>query len=59
MEFEKLPVGFAMALAQNRKAMESFASMPDEQKQTIIDKAHHVQDKGEVGQIMFKLEKQG
>ncbi len=59
MGFEKLPIGFAMALAQNRKAMENFAFMSDGQKQTIIDKAHHVQDKGEVRQIVSELAKHG
>lgn len=58
MEFEKLPVGFAMALAQNRAAMENFASMSDGQKQMIIDKAHHVHEKKEVRQMVSELAKQ-
>ena len=59
MEFKKLPVGFAMALAQNRPAMEHFAAMPEEQKQAIINKAHHVHDRSEVRQIVSNLAKQG
>lgn len=58
MEFEKLPVGFAMALAQNRTAMEKFASMPEEQKQTVIDRAHHVSNKNEMQQVVASLAKQ-
>lgn len=59
MEFEKLPVGFAMALAQNRSAMENFASLSNDRKQTIIDRAHTVHDKSEVRQIVSELAGQG
>lgn len=55
MEFERLPVGFAMALAQNQPAMEHFASMPAEEKRQIVDRAHHVHDKHEVREIVSRL----
>ena len=55
MDFERLPVGFSMALAQNRSAMEHFASMPEDQKQQIINRAHHVHDKREVREIVSRL----
>lgn len=55
MEFEKLPVGFAMALAQNRPAMEYFAAMSDNEKQAVLDRAHHVHAKSEMQQIVAQL----
>ena len=59
MEFEKLPVGFAMALAQNRAAMETFAAMSEEQKQSVINRAHHVRNKNEMQQVVTGLVEQG
>lgn len=55
MEYDKLPVGFAMALAQNRTAMENFASMSDGQKQALLNRAHRVHSKREVQQIVSAL----
>lgn len=55
MEFEKLPVGFAMSLAQNRAAMENFASMSDDQKRALLNRAHRVHSKREVQQIVSAL----
>ena len=42
MENNEMPVGFGMALAMNPKAMEKFASLPQNEKQKIINGTHNV-----------------
>jgi len=43
-----VPVGLGMALAQNVQALEKFASMPESERQKIIDGARGVQSKQEM-----------
>lgn len=43
-----IPMGFRMALAQNLKALEYFGSLPDAQKQTIINATHTITSKAEM-----------
>ena len=40
-----LPMGFAMALAQNIQAMEVFTSLTDIEQQKLIDGTHDIQSK--------------
>lgn len=52
MDFAKLPVGFAMALAQNTPALERFGQMSQAQRQTYIDRAKNARSEGEMEQIV-------
>ena len=52
MDFAKLPVGFAMALAQNAPALERFGQMSQAQWQTYIDRAKSARSEGEMEQIV-------
>lgn len=57
MDFGKLPIGFAMALAQNQAAMEVFAAMPQDRKQTVLAQAHNVHSETEMHQLVSGLAK--
>lgn len=52
MDFAKLPVGFAMALAQNDVALQRFGTMSQQEKQTYIQKARKAQSENEMTQIV-------
>lgn len=52
MDFAKLPVGFAMALAQNTPALERFGQMSQSQRQTYIDRAKSARSDREMEQIV-------
>ena len=52
MDFAKLPVGFAMALAQNTPALERFGQMSQAQRQAYIDRAKSARSEGEMEQIV-------
>lgn len=52
MDFAKLPVGFAMALAQNTPALERFGQMSQSQRQTYIDRAKSARSEREMEQIV-------
>lgn len=53
-EFD-LPIGFAMALAMNEKAMQKFEMMNDNEKKQIIEKTHSVHSKGEMQSLVNSL----
>ena len=55
MNYTELPVGFAMALAQNRAALEKFGAMTDSQKQQLIVRAHTARSRREMHQIVAEL----
>jgi len=48
MEPNDLPLGLGMALAQDTVAMERFATLPEAEKQAIVDRAHAVRSKAEM-----------
>lgn len=48
MERNEMPVGFAMALAMNPKAMQKFATLSEEKKQQIIAGTHSVRSRDEM-----------
>jgi len=52
MDFAKLPVGFAMALAQNTPALEKFGRMSESQRQSFIGQAHYARSEREMEQIV-------
>ena len=55
MNYSELPVGFAMVLAQNRTALEKFGTMPDAQKQQLIDRAHTARSRREMHQFVAEI----
>ena len=52
MDFYQVPIGFGMALAMNEAAMTRYAAMTPEQKQRILEQAHHADSEQEMRQIV-------
>ncbi len=48
MERNEMPVGFAMALAQNPKAMEKFTMLSEDKKREVIAGTHSVNSRDEM-----------
>ena len=55
MDFYKVPIGFGMALAVNEPAMNAYAAMTENEKQAIINKAHHVRSEREMHDLVASL----
>lgn len=55
MDFYKVPIGFGMALAQNEAAMLRYARLTEQQKQNILNKAHHVRSEQEMYSLVASL----
>lgn len=51
----ELPVGFTMALAQDKAAMERFSAMAEPEKQAVLTRAHEVRSKQEMRQLVSSL----
>lgn len=52
MDFYKVPIGFGMALAMNPTALNAYSAMTEEQKQEILNRAHHARSEKEMHQIV-------
>ena len=52
MDFTTVPIGFGMALAMNEPAMAAYANMTEEEKQAILQKAHHARSEAEMHKIV-------
>ena len=55
MYFYKVPIGFGMALAVNEPAMNAYSAMTEEQKQTILNKAHNIRSEKEMHDLVNSL----
>ena len=55
MDFNKVPIGFGMALAQNTAAMNHYAHLSEEEKQDILNKAHNVRSEMEMYTLVANL----
>ena len=55
MDLYKVPIGFGMALAMNHSAMEAYAAMTEQQKQSVLDQAHHARSEKEMHDIVSSL----
>lgn len=55
MDFYKVPIGFGMALAMNPNALNTYSAMSEEQKQAILDKAHHARSEREMHEIVNSI----
>lgn len=54
-----LPLGFAMALAQNEAAMRGFENLNEKEKQAILYQAHNVHSKMEMRRLVSGLSVNG
>ena len=55
MDFQEVPIGFAMAIAQNETAVNAYAMMTPEEKQAILNKAHNARTEQEMQQIVSQI----
>ena len=55
MDFYKVPIGFGMALAMNEPAMAAYAAMSEEQKQSLLNKAHNARSEKEMHEIVNSI----
>lgn len=55
MDFYKVPIGFGMALAMNEPAMAAYAAMSEEQKQSLLNKAHNTRSEKEMYEIVNSI----
>ena len=55
MDFQKVPIGFGMALAANTAAMNRYAQLSETQKQDILSKAHNVRSEKEMYSLVASL----
>ena len=52
MDFQQMPIGFAMALAQNSAAMEAYAALSREAQSDILTRAHGARSEAEMHRIV-------
>lgn len=52
---DEVPLGFGMALAQNEKALETFAGLDERQKQRLLYDARHVRSKNEMQNLVNRI----
>ena len=55
MDFQKVPIGFGMALAANTAAMNRYAQLSEPQKKDILSKAHNVRSEKEMYSLVANL----
>jgi len=47
-DYNAIPLGLGLALAQNSEALSRFAGLPVSERQRIIDKTHSIESKKEM-----------
>lgn len=55
MKFDELPLGLGMALAQEPEALAAFGKLSDDRKASIIQRAHCVNSKEEMQELVKSL----
>ncbi len=55
MDSGNVPIGFGLALAMNEQAMEAYAKMTKEQKQSILNRAHQARSKKEIQSLVASI----
>lgn len=55
MDFYKVPIGFGMALAMNPLALNAYSAMTEDQKQSILNKAHNARSEKEMHDIVSSI----
>ncbi|PWM44712.1 MAG: hypothetical protein DBX47_05465 [Clostridiales bacterium] len=53
----EIPLGFGMALAQNEKAFNNFATLPESKRNEYIERSHTVKTKYEMQMLIEEIEK--
>ena len=54
-DFNALPIGFGMALAMNPPAFNAYSNLTEEEKDALIERAHHARSEEEMHEIVAKL----
>ena len=52
MDFRQMPIGFAMALAQNAAAMAAYAELSREAQRAVLTRAHNARSEREMDAIV-------
>ena len=55
MDYYKVPIGFGLALSANTAAMNRYAQLSEEQKQSILNRAHNVRSEKEMYALVASL----
>jgi len=55
MDIYKVPLGFGMALAMNPTALNAYSAMTEEQKQSILNRAHNARSEREMHSLVASL----
>ncbi len=55
MDFYQVPIGFGMALAMNPDALNAYSAMTQEQKQSVLNRAHNARSRQEMQQIVNSI----
>ena len=55
MDFNGIPIGFGMALAMNPPAFNAYSNLTEEEKDALIERAHHARSEEEMHEIVAKL----
>ena len=55
MDFCNIPIGFGMALAMNPPAFNAYSNLTEEEKDALIQRAHHASSQEEMHEIVAKL----
>ena len=55
MDFYNIPIGFGLALAGNTAAMNRYAHLSEQKRQSILDRAHNVRSEEEMYSLVASL----
>ena len=55
MDYYEVPLGFGMALDRNFNAMNAYSAMTDDQKKSILARAHNARSEKEMSEIVDSL----
>lgn len=55
MDFNKVPVGFGLALSANTAAMHRYAALSEGQKQELLSRAHRIHSEKEMYSLVASL----
>ena len=55
MDFNQVPIGFGLALSSNTAAMNRYAHLSGQERQTILQKAHSVRSEEEMYTLVSDL----
>lgn len=55
MDFNKVPLGFGMALSTNFQAMNAWSAMTEGEQQTVLSKAYQARSEKEMHKIIHDI----